>query len=64
MNKPYYESIGERYRESSPELRAASKAHWLKCHRQNLESGRQDMIIFTAQILAQIAIVENESHAA
>lgn len=64
MEKSYYQSIGEHYRAASPELRAASKAHWIKCHRQNLESGRQDMIIFTAQILAQIAIVENESHAA
>ena len=64
MNKPYYESIGERYRAASPEVRAESKAHWIKCHRQNLESGRQDMIIFTAQILAQIAIVDNENHAA
>lgn len=64
MNKPYYESIGERYRAASPELRAASKAHWIKCHRQNLKSGRQDLIIFTAQILAQIAIVDSENPAA
>ena len=64
MTKPYYESLGERYRAASPEVRAASKAHWLKCHRENLASGRQDMIIFTAQILAQISMVENEEHAA
>lgn len=64
MEKPYYQSIGEHYRAASPELRAASKAHWIKCHRQNLESGRQDMIIFTAQILAQIAIVDSENPAA
>lgn len=64
MTKSYYESVGERYRAASPELRAASKAHWIKCHRQNLESGRQDMIIFTAQILAQIAIVDSENPAA
>lgn len=64
MNKSYYETVGERYRAASPELRAASKAHWIKCHRQNLESGRQDMIIFTAQILAQFAIVDSENPAA
>ena len=64
MEKSYYQSIGEHYRAASPELRAASKAHWIKCHRQNLESGRRDMIIFTAQILAQIAIVDNEKRSA
>ena len=64
MTKSYYETVGERYRSASPELRAASKAYWIKCHRQNLESGRQDMIIFTAQILAQFAIVESENPAA
>lgn len=64
MTKSYYESLGERYRAASPEVRAASKAHWLKCHKENLASGRQDMIIFTAQILAQISMVESEEHAA
>ena len=64
MTKPYYESVGERYRAASPELRAASKAHWFKCHKENLASGRQDMIIFTAQILAQISMVENEEKSA
>ena len=64
MTKPYYESMGERYRSATPEVRAASKDHWLKCHKENLASGRQDMIIFTAQILAQISLVENEEKSA
>ena len=51
------------FRACNLEDREKSKNHWLKCHEENLKSGRHDLIIFSAQILAHIAIVENERSA-
>lgn len=54
----YYETTRERYKNASPEMRAATRDHWTKCHRQNIESGRPDMIIFSAQILAGYDLID------
>lgn len=51
------------YLDSSEEDRQKSKSHWLKCHEENLKSGREDMIIFSAQILAMITKAELDSKA-
>lgn len=59
----YYENWKSLYKAASLEERNKSKVHWLKCHAENLESGRHDLIIHSAQILAHIAIVENERSA-
>ena len=65
MTRKYrYEIYAETYRKLSPDRRAEYKAHYLNWHRRNLESGREDLIIFSEQILAQIANVDNENHAA
>lgn len=48
----YYEQTRERYRAAAPELREASREHWIKCHAENLQAGRPDMIIFSGKILA------------
>lgn len=65
MTKKFgYQIYAETYRRLSPDRRSEYKAHYLEWHRRNLESGRQDLIIFTAQILAEIAAVDNENLAA
>lgn len=47
-----------RYIESDEETRKASKAHWLKCHAENLASDRFDLWTFSAKILASFALAE------
>lgn len=56
----FYKNWEAAFRACNQEDREKSKAHWLKCHAENLASGRLDMIIFSAQILAHIENVENE----
>lgn len=50
--KEYYRDAARRYLAAPPELRKASREHWTRHHVENLKSGRQDLIIFSAQILA------------
>ncbi len=54
----FYSSHTVRYIEADDQTRKESKAHWLKCHAENLASGREDMIIFTSKILAAISLAE------
>ena len=54
----YYEQAQMRYASATAEQRKASRDHWLKCHKENLESGREDLIIFSAQMLAVYDIVD------
>ena len=56
----YYKHFAEMYRNSSADTRKASKAHWIKVHSKNLKSKRNDLIMFSASILAMITMVENE----
>ena len=56
----YYERYYEMFKNSNAEMRKASKEHWLKCHSENVASKREDLIIFSARILATIAMVESE----
>lgn len=56
----YYKQYAEMYRNSGAETRKASKAHWIKVHGENMKSNRNDLIMFSASILAMITMVENE----
>lgn len=60
----YYKKWAEMYRQASKANRAASKAHWIKTHRENIQSGREDLIMFSASILAEIALIESEEEEA
>lgn len=55
----YYTKYLSMYLVADNATRAASKEHWLKCHTANLESNRDDMICFSAQILAVQAIADD-----
>ena len=54
----YYKTYMKRYLMADPETRAVSKKHWTKCHIENIVSGREDLIIFSAKILGAIAAAE------
>lgn len=56
----FYKNQMENYRKASQEAKEASKRHWIRCHRENLNSGRNDLIIFSARIIANMAIVDSE----
>ena len=58
----FYENYRQMYKAATMEKRIESKKHWIKCHENNLKSRRQDLIIFSGQILAMIAIVDNEEN--
>lgn len=55
----YYDSFLVRYIEADEVQRQKSKEHWLKCHMENVKSGRKDLIMFTEQILSRISIAES-----
>ena len=57
-NPDFYNTRIMLYIEADSESREISKKHWQKCHAANLALGREDMIIFTAKILAAIEIAE------
>lgn len=54
----YYKRYYRYFLNASEEQRQKSKAHWLEKHEDNLKSGREDLIIFSASILAQICLAE------
>lgn len=54
----FYEAYKWNYLAADAKTRAEAKAHWIKCHEQNIASGREDMMIYSAQILAAIALAE------
>lgn len=60
----YYKTYYDRYLAADARTRAESKAHWIACHKKNIASGRDDLIVFSGQILAEIALAENKLAAA
>lgn len=54
----YYDRYTEMYAALNSEDRKKSREHWQKCHAENVKSGREDLTIFSAQILARIALVD------
>ncbi len=48
----FYEEYAIRYYATTPEQKKAARDHWTKCHMENVASGREDLIIFSARILA------------
>ena len=55
----YYKDYFLRYISANKETREASRHHWLKCHAENVLSGREDLIIFSAKILASISLADD-----
>ena len=56
----FYESYYNMYMNGDPTTRVKSKAYWIRRHKENLTSGRQDLIIFSGQILAMISLAEDK----
>lgn len=54
----FYTSSAIRYYETDAETRKAALNHWEKCHIENIKSGRQDLIIYSSQMLAAIHAAE------
>jgi len=54
----YYKTHMVRYAAADDSMKAASRAHWTRCHIENLKSGRHDLIVFSAQILAAMDAVD------
>ena len=59
----YCENYKKLYKAADKQLRKETREHWTKCHEQNIESGRNDMIIFSGKILAAITAAEIEEAA-
>jgi len=47
------------YMAASPEMRKESKKHWIGCHKKNMESGNEYLIIFSAKILAGMMLADD-----
>lgn len=54
----YYEQYAVRYAAADDAMRTAAREHWTRCHIENLKTGRNDLIIFSAQMLAAMDIVD------
>jgi hypothetical protein len=59
--KDFYQVYADRYRAADDQTRKAARAHWTKCHAANMQTGRDDMIIFSARIMATIAVIDAET---
>lgn len=56
----FYRRYQEMYLVADEKTRQAAKAHWLRVHAENLrKENRNDLVIFSAQVLAAILLVEN-----
>ena len=60
MHTNYYVEHGKRYKAASEELKKASRAYWTRIHAENVKAGRDDLIIFSGQILSQYDIIDAE----
>lgn len=54
----FYDTCFINYIEADEQTRAASRQHYLNRHKENLASGREDLIIFTARILAAYSLAD------
>lgn len=54
----YYKTYFFRYLKADPETRVASIEHWTKCHIENILAERDDLIIFSAKMLAAAVLAE------
>ena len=54
----YYKKWFFRYLQADQETRKASVEHWTRVHAQNVLSGREDLIIFSAKMLGSAALAE------
>ena len=54
----YYKTHAIRYLLADENTKKASWEHWRKCHAENIKSGREDLIIFSARIIANMALVD------
>lgn len=54
----FYGNYYIRYLQADEQTRADCRQHWLKCHKENVASGRDDLTSFSAQILARIALAD------
>lgn len=59
----YCDNYKKLYKAADQQLRKEAREHWTKCHEQNIENGRNDMIIFSGKILAAITAAEIEEAA-
>ena len=59
----FYTNYYLMYRQADPDQRKASRQHWIKVHKENMHEGREDLIMFSGQILTMIALAEWEHEA-
>lgn len=58
MYTNYYVEQGKRYKAASEKLKKASRAYWTRIHAENVKAGRDDLIMFSGQVLAQYDIID------
>ncbi len=56
----YYERYYYRYSSADDATKAESRKHWEEVHAENLNSGRQDLICFSAMILKMINLADGK----
>ena len=54
----YYKTHALRYFLADEKTKQASREHWERVHIENVNSGREDLIIFSARIIANIALID------
>ena len=54
----FYKQYMVRYMMADVGTRKRAKQHWAKCHLENVASGRDDLIVFSAKILGAIDVAD------
>lgn len=56
----YFDRYYTMYMNGTEAERAEIRAHWIKVHRENLKKGYDNCIAFSAQIIAQIILADDD----
>ena len=57
-HQDYFTTTVILYLEADEDTRSETQAHWLKCHAENLQRKRQDLILFSHKHLDAITLAE------
>lgn len=57
----YYKTAYARYKKASDEMQRAGLEYWIAKHAENINAGREDLIILSAKMIAIIILAQNET---
>lgn len=57
----YYKTVYERYKKANKKIQRAGLEYWIARHAENINAGREDLIIFSSKMIATIILAQNKN---